>query len=72
MSEEFIKVFTESRIIVRRLHQLLDEAEMPSRIKSDTIPGYEITNNIDELFILHKDLEKASPIIEAYKTQINS
>lgn len=72
MSEEYIKVFTESRIIVRRLQQLLEESEIYSRIKSDTIPAYEITNNIDELFILKKDLEAATPIIDAYTTQINS
>jgi len=70
MDGNYIKVFTESRIIVKRLQDILNENEIHSRVKSDKLPGYEITNYIDELFVLENDLEKAEPIINAYKEEI--
>lgn len=70
MKEEHIKVFTGSSIITRRLKSLLEEKNISSLIKSDKIPAYEITNYIDELYVLNIDLEKASPIIEDFKKEI--
>lgn len=72
MTEDYTKVFTETTILTKRLQTLLSSAKIHSRIKSDKIPAYEITNYIDELFILNKDLERAQPIIEAFKLEINS
>ena len=72
MTEKYTKVFTETTILVKRLHTLLDEAKIHSRIKSDKIPAYEITNFIDELFVLNEDVAKAQPIIDLYKEKINS
>ena len=70
MDGNYIKVFTESRIIVKRLQDILNENKIHSRVKSDKLPGYEITNYIDELFVLENDLEKAEPIINAYREEI--
>lgn len=70
MSDNYKKVFTESRIIVQRLASLLEEKGIASLIKSDTLPAYEISNFIDELFVLESDEEKATPIIEDFKNQI--
>ena len=70
MSDTYTKVFTESRIIVNRLAALLGEKGIPTLIKSDTLPAYEISNFIDELFVLESDLEKANPIIRDFKSQI--
>lgn len=70
MDGNYTKVFTESRIIVKRLQNILNENKIHSRVKSDKLPGYEITNFIDELFVLEKDLKKAEPIINTYKEEI--
>lgn len=70
MTESYTKVFTESTLLVKRLKTLLDTENIHSRIKSDKIPAYEITNYIDELFVLNEDVEKATPIIEEFKKEI--
>ena len=70
MSDTYTKVFTESRIIVNRLAGLLGEKGIPTLTKSDRLPAYEISNFIDELFVLESDLEKANPIIRDFKSQI--
>ncbi len=70
MSDNYTKVFTESRIIVQRLASLLEEKGIPSLVKSDKLPAYEISNFIDELFVLESDLEKANPIIEDFKSAL--
>ena len=70
MKEDYTKVFTESTILVKRLKTILSSENIRSRIKSDKIPAYEITNYIDELFVLNEDLENATPIIEEFKKEI--
>ena len=72
MNEDYTRVYTESTILIKRLQTLLNDASIHSRIKSDKIPAYEITNFIDELFVLNKDVEKAQPIVNAFKKEINS
>jgi len=72
MKEEHIKVFTGSTIFTRRLKTLLEEENINSFIKSDKIPGYEITNHIDDLMILNTDLERAQPIVDDFQKQIDS
>jgi len=63
-------VFKENRIVVGRLQMLLEEEEIYARLRSDTIPGYELTYHVDELFILKKDLDRAGPIIKDYRLLI--
>ncbi len=70
MATEYIKIYTGSSIFTRRLKTILKENKISSIVKSDKIPAYEITNYIDELFILNTDLEKAQPIVDEFKKQI--
>jgi hypothetical protein len=70
MTEDYTKNFTESTLLIKRLKTLLDAENIHSRIKSDKIPAYEITNYIDELFVLNEDVKKATPIIEEFKKEI--
>ena len=72
MKEEHIKIFTGSTIFTRRLKMLLEEENIGSIVKSDKIIGYEISNFIDEVFVLNTDLERAKPIVEDFEKQINS
>lgn len=71
MNQDYTKVFTESRIIVARLATLLNEAGIKTLVKSDTLPGYEISNFFDELFVHADDIVKAQPIIDEFKKEIN-
>ena len=76
MSEEYIRVLTDSQIIISRLQNLLAEEQIHSRIRNDNesarLAGFGTPLNASQLFILKKDIEKATPILEAYKAQINS
>ena len=72
MKEEHIKIFTGSSIFTRRLKTLLEDQNINSIIKSDKIPAYEITNYIDDLYVLTVDVEKAKPIVETFQEEINS
>ena len=76
MSEEYIKVFTESQILVNRLQDLLASEEIHSRIQNDgesaRLAGFGVPLNSSQLFILNRDLAKAKPIIDAFTTEINS
>ena len=56
MKEGYVLALNESRIIISRLRSLLEENDVSVRVVSDTIPGYEISFNIDELFVLKKHL----------------
>ncbi len=70
MESEYVCVFKENRIVVGRLQMLLEEEDVYVRLRSDTIPGYELTYHVDELFILKKDMDRAVPIIKNYKLLI--
>jgi hypothetical protein len=50
---------------------LLKQNGVTPVVKSGTIPGYELTLDMDELFVDNRDLEKAKGYIERYKKQIN-
>ena len=63
-------VLSDSKIIISGLGLVLKENEIPFLVKSGTIPGYELTVDMDELFIKDKDLDRARPIIVNYKKQI--
>lgn len=69
-----IKVFSGSQIIVVRLIQLLDNNTIPSLTKdnqeSGRLAGFGTLGNSIDLFIYESDLEKAKPIIESFKQEI--
>lgn len=74
--KEHIKIFTGTSILSNRLGFLLDEKGIPSIIKdsqeSGRLAGFGTTGDAVELHIYTSDLEKATPIIEAFKTEIES
>lgn len=70
MKGTHIKVFTGSPLLVRRLRSILEAHNIPSLSKSDKIVGYEISNHIDELYVLSTHLEKAAGIVADYEKEI--
>jgi|TARA_B110000908_G_scaffold165953_1_gene216241 hypothetical protein len=76
MTTAHIKVFSESSIIVKGLEIRLEDTNIGSitkdHINSGNIAGFGTLGRMVELFILNTDLEKAAPIIETYKEEINS
>ena len=74
MTTKHIKIFTDSSIIVKGLAVDLEENSIHSitkdHIKSAILGGFGSLDKSVELFILNTDLEKATPIIEAYKAKI--
>jgi hypothetical protein len=73
---EHIKVFTGSSIIVNCIKNILEEHNISSLLKDHTesarLGGFGIPTNSVELFILQEDLEKAQPILDDFKAEINS
>ena len=64
-------VLSDSKIIISGLSLILRQNKLRVLVKSDTIPGYNLSPlNMDELFVNNEDLEKAKPIINSYKKQI--
>jgi hypothetical protein len=64
-------VLSDSKIIISGLSLILRQNKVRVLVKSDTIPGYDLSPlNMDELFVNNEDLEKARPIINSYKKQI--
>ncbi|WP_439129161.1 putative signal transducing protein [Polaribacter sp.] len=76
MNTEHIKVFTGSSIIVQGLKKRLSENNIGCLIKdhinSSQVAGFGPLGNSVELFVLNIDKEKAQPIIDTYKAEINS
>ena len=69
--ENHTLVLSDSKIIISGLSLLLRQNGVTPVVKSGTIPGYELTLDMDELFIDNSDLVKAEGLIEKYKKQIN-
>ena len=69
--ENHTLVLSDSKIIISGLSLLLKQNGITPVVKSGTIPGYELTLDMDELFINNQDLEKAKTHIEKYKKQIS-
>ena len=63
-------VLSDSKIIISGLSLLLKEIGLTPVVKSGTIPGYDLTLDMDELFVNDLDLEKAKKHIEKYKERI--
>ena len=69
--ENHTLVLSDSKIIISGLSLLLKQNGVTPVVKSGTIPGYELTLDMDELFIDNSDLVKAERLVEKYKKQIN-
>ena len=63
-------VLSESKIIISGLSLLLKENNIIPIVKSGTIPGYNLTLDMDELYVRNLDLKKAKKHIESYQKQI--
>ena len=63
-------VLCESKIIISGLSLLLKENGFTPIVKSGTIPGYDLTLDIDELYVDNEDLERSKKYVEVYKQQI--
>ena len=64
-------VLSESKIIISGLSLLLKQNGVTPIVKSGTIPGYELTLDMDELYVDNLELGKAKKHIEIYLKQIN-
>jgi hypothetical protein len=75
MTSEHIKIFTGSLILVRGLQNLLDDHNIGYLIKdkfeSARLGGYGEQMNSVELFVLKVAKEKAQPIVDGYRAEIN-
>ncbi|MCH3882806.1 MULTISPECIES: putative signal transducing protein [Tenacibaculum] len=72
--QEHVKIFTGMPIIASRLKTILEQAEIPTILKDEAesgrLAGFGSHSLSAQLFILNTDLEKAKPIIETYKKEI--
>ena len=68
--KNYTLVLCESKIIISGLSLLLKENGFTPVVKSGTIPGYDLTLDMDELYVYSKDLEKSKEYIKVYKQQI--
>ena len=64
-------ILSESKIIISGLSLLLKENDIIPIVKSGTIPGYNLTLDMDELYVKNLDLKKAKKHIEIYLEEIN-
>ena len=64
-------VLSESKIIISGLSLLLKQNGVTPIVKSGTIPGYELTLDMDELYVDSLELDKAKKHIKRYLEQIN-
>ncbi|WP_298767584.1 DUF2007 domain-containing protein [uncultured Polaribacter sp.] len=75
MTKEHVTIFSGSSIIVRGLQNRLDDLKINSiikdRVESARLGGFGETRSAVELMILNVDVEKAQPIVDAYKAEIN-
>jgi hypothetical protein len=69
--EGYKLVLSESKIIISGLSLLLKQNGVTPIVKSGTIPGYELTLDMDELYVDNLELDKAKKHIEIYIEQIN-
>ena len=76
MKEHYTKVFTDTAILVKRLHFLLNEAGVSCRlsdnVESARLGGFGIPSNSVALFVLNSNLQKAQPIVDSFKDEIHS
>lgn len=75
MEIKHITIFSGSSIIVKGLQNRLDDMNIRSltkdRFESARLAGFGSDRNAIELLILKSDVEKAQPIVNNYKEEIN-
>jgi hypothetical protein len=69
--KDYTLVLSESKIIISGLSLLLKQNGITPIVKSGTIPGYELTLDMDELYVDSIELEKAKKHIKRYLEQIS-
>lgn len=76
METEHITVFSGSSILVKGLENRLEDNNISvlikDRFESARLGGFGENRTAIELQVLNIDLEKAKPIVEAYKKDINT
>lgn len=76
MKTEHVTVFSGSSIIIKGLQIRLEEHNINSilkdRVESARLGGFGEQRSAVELLVLKTDVEKATPIVNAYKKEINS
>lgn len=76
MKTEHITIFSGSSIIVKGLQVRLKENNISSiikdRVESARLGGFGEHRSAIELLVLKSDIEKAQPIVNLYKEEINS
>lgn len=67
---EYVKILTDSSIIINRISQLLDEEKIPSMVKDNVISarlaGFGTSSNDVELYVYKSDIDKAETIIKSF------
>ena len=76
METSHITIFSGSTIIVKGLQNRLEDNHInciiKDRVESARLGGFGEQRSAIEVLILKTDLEKAQPIIDIYKKEINS
>lgn len=76
MTTEHVKIFSGSSIIVKGLQNLLEDHKIKYIIKdnfeSARLGGHVQHLNSVEVLIRNTDIEKAKPIVDSYRAEINS
>jgi hypothetical protein len=76
METAHITIFSGSSILVKELQNRLEENHInciiKERVESARLGGFGEQRSAIELLILKTDVEKAQPIVDIYKKEINS
>ena len=76
MNNEYIKLFTDSNIIINGLKVLLEKEQIryivKDKFESARLGGFGEQSTSVEIHVLNNDLEKAQEILAVYKKEINS
>ena len=68
--KDYSLVLSDSKIIISGLSLLLKDNNIIPVVRSGTISGYNLTLDMDELYVKNLDLKKAKSHIASYKKQI--
>ncbi len=71
--QEHVKIFTGHSVVVNRIASLLDENNIPNRIKDNVesarVAGFGTQPISVELWVYEEDVEKAREIVKAFESQ---
>lgn len=72
---DYIKILTDSSIVINRVVQLLNEEKIPSIVKdnveSGRLAGFGTSSNDVELFVHKSDVNRAEMIIKPFMEEHN-